>query len=310
MKNKVFIIFLLLLTAWPVKAQLPVTDAAVLAATIQAHTQSYGNAIQSATTLLNTLDVMKKAQENMRAVKDVYDKVNEKIYQIREIIEATENLVNITKQSAEIYRQVVRSNQFTVSELTYILDYLNSAVLSATHNIEKIGKVLDPYLPLTSKERMDLIEEADAKTRKTLEELFEKKKHLTEIIVAGAKIKKLTDEKLVSPLEMYYANSSPNTKDVLLPGMELVYLFAQANLEKETEFDTATSAAQKTTQLFADFKKLYYALSAFIALLGAFKVYSKINHGEDNIGKSIGIWFTAVLAIFILGSIVELFLTI
>jgi hypothetical protein len=108
---------------------------------------------------------------------------------------------------------------------------------------------------------------------------------------------------MFTPMEAYIANVTGK----MTPGGELRFALSMA-LGQSTEIDTAKSAAKKTTDLYDNLKKLFFALSAFIALIGALRVYRKVNLEEDGLGKTAVIWFTSALTVFILGSIVELFL--
>jgi magnesium-transporting ATPase (P-type) len=79
------------------------------------------------------------------------------------------------------------------------------------------------------------------------------------------------------------------------------------NTEARSVKSVAASAAKETTVLYRDLKGLFLVLSSFIALIGAFRVYRKFNLEEDGLGKTAAIWFSSALTVFILGSIVELF---
>jgi hypothetical protein len=89
-------------------------------------------------------------------------------------------------------------------------------------------------------------------------------------------------------------------------GMELRSTIAKMPLiPRIKDVDTAQSAAAKTAPLFSKMKGLFYAITAILAMIGAFQVYRKVQLGED-IGKSIAIWSFSVLLIFILMQIAEL----
>jgi DNA-binding protein YbaB len=304
MKKIVVILLFSFIPLLPSSGQMVVTDPAHTAANVLGHFSSLEEAIQSGVSLLNQLTVLKQTYEQMKAVKETFDKINQYIYNIQAITDAMQNLINITQRTSDIYKQTVRSNTFDLDELTLLMDYLTSAIEQGTRNVGEITDyVSSNKWRFTDKERKDGIEAAAEKARKIKEELDAKWEQIMRDIAQRKKIDYMNRNGFFSPMETYYANKE---KEMTL-GAELAYVLS-TTLGQSTETDTTQSATKKTTDLYDNFKKLFFALSAFIALVGAFRVYRKINLEEDNLGKTATVWFTSALTVFILGSIVELFL--
>jgi hypothetical protein len=112
---------------------------------------------------------------------------------------------------------------------------------------------------------------------------------------------------MFTPMEAYVVNVTQR----MTPGAELRLALSMAvkrNTDAKSVQAAAKSAAKETIMLYDDLKRLFFVLSGFIALIGAFRVYRKFNLEEEGLGKTAVIWFTSALTVFILGSIVELFL--
>ncbi|MDR1056459.1 MAG: DUF4134 domain-containing protein [Prevotellaceae bacterium] len=288
----------------PSSGQMVVTDPAHTAASILGHFKGLEESIRSGVQLLNQLTVLKQTYEGMKAVKETFDKINQYIYDIQEIIDAAQSLINIIQRTSDIYKQAVRSNTFDLSELTSLMDYLTSSIQQGERNVGKIKDyVTSSKWRFTDKERIDAIEAAAREAKRIKEELDAKMQQTMRDITQRKKIDYMNRSGLLGALETYYANKEQE----LTLGAELAYVLSTA-FGQNTETDTARSAAKKTTELYDSLKKLFFALSAFIAFIGAFKVYRKFNLEEDGLGKTAAIWFVSALTVFILGSIVELFL--
>jgi hypothetical protein len=305
MMKKIIIVLLLSFTPLlPSSGQMVVTDPAHTTASILGHFKSLEESIRSGVQLLNQLTVLRQTYEGMKAVKETFDKINQYIYNIQAITDAMQNLINITQRTSDIYKQAVRSNTFDLDELTYLMDYLTSAIEQGTRNVGEITDyVSSNKWRFTDKERKDGIEASAEKARKIKEELDARWEQIMRDIEQRKKIDYMNRNGLFSAFEAYYANKE---KEMSL-GAELAYALSMT-LGQSTETDTVQSAAKKTTDLYDNLKTLFFALSAFIALIGAFRVYRKVNLEEDGLGKTAAIWFTSSLTVFILGSIVELFL--
>jgi hypothetical protein len=305
MMKKIIIVLLLSFTPLlPSSGQMVVTDPAHTTASILGHFKSLEESIRSGVQLLNQLTVLKQTYEGMKAVKETFDKINQYIYDIQEIVDAAQSLINMIQRTSDIYKQAVRSNTFELSELTYIMDYLTFAIEQGTQNVGKIKDyVTSSKWRFTDKERIDKIEDAESEIERIEESLENTAENLRLISEARKKIEYMNANDMFTPMEAYVANVTGR----MTPGGELRFALSMT-LGQSTETDTARSAAKKTTDLYDNLKTLFFALSAFIALIGAFRVYRKVNLEEDGLGKTATIWFTSALTVFILGSIVELFL--
>jgi hypothetical protein len=304
MKKFIIILLLSFIPLLPSSGQMVVTDPAHTAANVVGHAMSLTEAIEQGLGIVSQLSTLKQVYDQMKAVKETFDKISKYIYDLQSIIDATSNLVRVIQQTSDIYKQAARSNVFTVDELMELMDYLTMSIQQATKSSNAIiDYVSSGKWRFTDKERKDAID-ADASTvanvKTSLDAMFDEQNR---IIDSRKKIAYMNNNGLFSPMEAYYANKEQE----MSLGSELAY--ALANLfAQSTETDTAQSAAKKTTQLYDNLKTLFFVLSGFIALIGAFKVYRKANLEEEGLGKTIAVWFTSALTVFILGSVVEMFL--
>ncbi|MDR1182340.1 MAG: DUF4134 domain-containing protein [Bacteroidales bacterium] len=310
MMKKIIAVLLLSFTPLlPSSGQMVVSDPGHTAASVLGHFKSLEESIRSGVQLLNQLTVLKQTYENMKSLKETFDKINQYIYDIQEIIDAAQSLINIIQRASDIYKQAVRSNMFNLNELTYFMDYLNFAIEQGTRNVGKIKDyVTSGKWRFTDKERKEAVEAAAGETGEIEAGLWLIQEQMKRAIEQRRKIDYMNKNNLFGVAESYYINKGGR----LTLGAELVYAVSKA-VDKtipdtQSVESTARSAAKKTTDLYDNFKKLFFALSAFVALIGAFRVYRKFNLEEDGLGKTAAIWFTSALTIFILGSIVELFL--
>ncbi|MDR1898283.1 MAG: DUF4134 family protein [Prevotellaceae bacterium] len=293
-----------LLPSSGVEPGLPVTDVAHAAANIVGHAKSLTEAVNNGLALIKQFETMTKVLETMKKVKNQVDSINSHIYDLQSIVDAMVSLANVVQQTTEIYRTAARANVFSVDELIGLMDYLTVIVDRTTKTAETIkGYVKQNKWRFTDKERKDAIDAA-ADANKREEVNLEKIASAVESrVVMLQEVKYLNENHLIGPLDSYYANSEQE----LLLGPKLVSAFSKA-LGVETEVDTAKSATKKITGIYASFKNLFFVLSGFIALIGAYRVYRKVNLEEGGIGKAATIWFTSALTVFILGSVVEFFL--
>jgi hypothetical protein len=280
-----------------------VTDPAHTAANVVGHAMSLTEAIEQGLGIAGQLTTLKQVYDQMKAVKETFDKVSKYIYDLQSIIDATANLVKVIQRTSDTYKQAVRSNVFTVNELTDLMDCLTIAVQQATKSSNAIiDYVSSGKWRFTDKERIDAIDGQAALIASVNADIDAKFEEQNRIIEVRKKIAYMNDNGLFGGLDAYYANREQE----MMLGAELAYALSKA-FGQSTETDTVQSAAKKTTQLYADIKNLFFVLSGFIALIGAFRVYRKISLEEDGLGKTVITWFTSALTVFILGSIVELF---
>jgi hypothetical protein len=288
----------------PSSGQMVVTDPAHTAANVVGHAMGLTEAIEQGLSLITQLSTLKQVYEQMKAVKETFDKINNYIYEIQSVIDATSGLVAVIQQTSDIYRLASRANVFSTPELISLMDHLTSIVQRATRTATTIKDyITQDKWRFTDKERKDAIDSAASSIEREQTNLEKIESNIKSQVEISKKIDYMNTHALFSPLDAYYANREQE----LLLGSELVYAFSKT-LGEETEFETAQTAAKKTTNLYDDLKKLFFALSGFIALIGAYRVYRKVNLEEDGIGKAAAIWFTSALTVFILGSVVELFL--
>jgi hypothetical protein len=288
--------------------QAPVTDVGNTAATVAGFAESLQEAVRSTTTLAEELSVLKKNAETVAYMKDAIGTVSKYLYNMREIVDATEMLIEVTKTTAEVYKEAYSSGAFSLAEVTRLSDIMTSNLSSAVSYTNRMRKVLDPdQWKMNDAERM---KEIDA-SKSAVQQIRDN------VLGIGDNMRKKTKERKTKDLllekgmisageAILSAVSSQISISEVTLGMELnAFIASSTAIPRVEDFDTARSAAAKTTPLFSKMKGLFYVLTAIVALIGALRVYRKIQLGED-IGKSIAIWGFSVLMVFILVQIVEL----
>jgi methyl-accepting chemotaxis protein len=207
--RRIIILLLSFIPLLPSSGQAPVTDVAHTTATTLGHFKSFEEAVRSGVQLLNQLTVLKQTYEGIKMVKETFDKINQYIYNIQAITDAMQNLIDITQRSSELYRQVARSNTFKLDELTYLMDYLTSAIQQGTRNVGEITDyVSSNKWRFTDKERKDGIEDSAERAKKIKEELDAVADGMESIIETRKDIAYMNENGLFTPMEAYVANVS------------------------------------------------------------------------------------------------------
>jgi archaellum component FlaC len=307
MKKIIIILLLSLIPLLPSSGQMVVTDPAHTAANVVGHAMSLTEAIEQGLGIVSQLSTLKQVYDQMKAIKEKVEKVSEYIYQLQSIIDAMSRLVNIIQRTSDIYRSSVRSNTFTVDELMDFMDYLTEIVQTATNSANQIKDYISSgKWKFTDKERKDAIESSESEMEGVEESLENTAEYMDLVSSVRKKIDDMYAKGMFTPMEAYAAGVTGKIR--LGEEFRFALLTAFDYTDTAAETDTATTAARKTTLLYDNLKTLFFVLSGFIALIGAFRVYRKINLEEDGLGKAVAIWFTSALTVFILGSIVELFM--
>jgi hypothetical protein len=286
----------------------PVFDAGNTAVTVTGFVKSLDEAVRSTTTLAEELSVLKKNAETVAYMKDAIGTVSKYLYNMQEIIDATEMLIEITKTTAEVYKEAYRSGVFSLNEVTRLSDIMTSNLFSAVNYTNRMKKVLDPdQWKMNDAERMKAIDESKSAVQQIRDNVLGIRDNMRGKKEERATKDLLLEKGMISAGEAVLSIASVRTSiSEITLGMELKAAIARSTeIPHVNKFDTARSAAAKTTPLFSRMKGLFYILTAIVALIGALRVYRKIHLGEE-IGKSIAIWSFSVLMVFILVQIAEL----
>jgi hypothetical protein len=283
-----------------------VTDPGNTAANLVGFAKSLEEAIRSTSTLAEELGVLKKNAEAVAYMKDAISTVSKYFYNMREIIDATEMLIDITKMTTDVYREAYQSGVFSLNEITRLSDLMTNNLYQAVNYTERMKKVLNPdEWKMSDAERMKTIDDSKTAVQQIRDNVVGMRANMKRKKEERKTKRLLLEKGMLSAGEaMLPIASIPISKIPL--GMELKAAIAKSPLIPHVnELATARAAAAKTTPLFFKLQGLFYVLTAFVAVIGALRVFRKIHLGEE-IGKSIAIWSFNVFSILILMQIAEL----
>jgi hypothetical protein len=281
----------------------PVIDVSAIIATIAGFVESVGVATKSGVELANQLDVTKKTYDKMKELKEFYDKIDAYVYNMQEVMDIIETSTAITKSASDIYKNAATSRVYEPRELAFLLDQLTIYVKEVASLTQRVSKILDPKIfKWSSADRVKGIDEsktAMTRIKEALGILSDKVEDQTE---TRKEVKELIEKGAVSPLEAAYLTLD-NLTGGLPAGLDLTYLLMKAGENaKKIEATTEETSSSRMKGVAGQVAPLFWALTAFVFLFGLFKVVRKAQAQED-VGKAISIWITAVLLLLIFGQI-------
>lgn len=286
---------------------MPVIDLSAITATIAGFVESVGTAVKSGATLLNQLDALKSLDSTMNQIDAVYKKVDAYMYNMQEIADIIETSTEIVEESSAIYKRAVSARVYEPRELAYLLDQLTAYVKDIASITQRVSAIIDPKLfKWSSAERVAGIDESKTAMTRIRNELKKLKKAVVDQTELRKNLESLMNKQLVSPLEGAYAQLAVLTGEVkdLPTGMELTLLLAKAeeSARKNRETTTESTSINKLQGVAGKVAPLFWVLTAFVGLFGLLKVVRKAQAQED-VGKSISIWVTAILLLITFGQI-------
>jgi DNA repair ATPase RecN len=249
---------------------------------------------------VETTEHLKSLKEQVEKVNRLLQNAQEVEYAIRDLMEMTDMVTQLTKQIRSAH------NQISFEEATLALNMFSQVLVRATGNLKTIygfveANVLDPVALAIEKRKMA---EEKARMQATADAM---KKYFK----ARGQQRKLLDEysgqrSSLNPADIAYVATTYAEREV--SGMESLFLAASTILGDgyKREKETVSSAVMKVQGIGGYFFTLYYSICAIVGLIGAFKVYSKVQLGED-FGRTTGIWIGSALAAFYLGVLVQAF---
>ena len=110
--------------------------------------------------------------------------------------------------------------------------------------------------------------------------------------------------------EVYYKIKTRGKALFFMFFMGLMKIFAEgeATNPNDDKVKTALSDATKSIQGYFDgASKLVFAISAIVGLIGAIKVYSKWNSGDQDTQKVAAAWFGACIFLVVVATVIKTF---
>jgi hypothetical protein len=293
----------------PVKSSpnMPVIDLSAIAATIAGFVESVQAATESGVTLLNQLDALEKTYDQMKQLKEFYDKIDAYVYNLQEIADIVETSTTITKMASDIYKYAANSRLYDPRELAFLLDHLTSILKGAASLTQRVSAILNPKLfKWDNAQRVKGIDEAKTAMTRIKESLGVTKKKVEDQTAAREQMNYLIKKYAASSLEAAYLKLS-KLSEGLPAGMDMTYsLLKSADNEggatEKAEITTESTSVSRMKGVAGKIAPLFWVLSAFVALFGLFKVVRKVQAQED-VGKAAITWVTAVLLLIIFGQL-------
>ncbi|MDR1225759.1 MAG: hypothetical protein LBK47_02525 [Prevotellaceae bacterium] len=306
MKKLKKIAIILLCGLLPMKAGsqgTPVIDLSAIMATIAGFVESVETATKSGVELANQLEVLKKTYDEMKELKEVYDKIDAYVYNMQEVADIVKTSTEFIKTTSDIYKNAVNSRVYDPRELAFLLNQLTSYTKEVATLTQRVSAILDPKIfKWDNAKRVEGIDEsraAMARIKEALKDVGNRVKKQTE---TRKEVDYLIEKGAVSSLEAAYLKLAKLTGG-LPAGLDFTYLLMKAaENEKKIEATTEETSSSRMKGVSGKVAPLFWALTAFIFLFGLFKVVRKAQAQED-VGKAISIWVTAVLLLLIFGQL-------
>jgi hypothetical protein len=299
-KKSLFLLLLLLLPTAKPYGQMIVTDPPQILASFATFLQSLEQAVSTTSQVSTIYGEAKSMGDNIKKTIALVVEVRGYVTTSVELIEATEALYDITKEVADAYSRFVKSGSYSMADLTSMLDTYSSILSRATYEVKTIkDMVLPSGSGLTNKERFDRLKDAASQVKYLSWLVKDYNKKMEGIGKDEEERKEAAKASAMTMTEAYVIEM----KQLPVPvGVKL-----EMALEKILLKDKQTTEAQAMSNLKAGstpYFTIFYAICAIIGLIGAYKVYVKVQLGEELIKGVFG-WFATSLTLFIAGILVQ-----
>lgn len=301
----------------------PVIDVSAIAASIAGFVESTETAIQNGVELANQLDVAKEIYDKMKKLEEVYEKIDAYVYNMQEAADIYQTATELIKQTSNIYKSVtnprvqlpsgevvtlINGLAFDANEISSLLNLLTNYTKDVASITQRVAAILDPDLfKWSSAERVEGIDESKTAMTRIREVIKGIENKVKEIRENRAKASALITAGLASPTETMHLIIF-GVRNGLSAGLDFTYLFmfmGDGEKEEKPETTTESTSINSMKGVAGYIAPLFWVLSGFVALFGLFKVVRKVQAQED-IGKAISIWITAILLLIIFGQLYSL----
>lgn len=118
------------------------------------------------------------------------------------------------------------------------------------------------------------------------------------------------NSKVISPKKSNFRKVLGSAKGKLMIAFAFIFmsnyhLFAQATAQQANGAEGINQATQQITDLFGSVSSLMLAVAGVVGLVGAMRVYSAWQSGDQDINKKIMGWLGACIFIVVVGVILE-----
>ncbi|MDR0415548.1 MAG: DUF4134 domain-containing protein, partial [Prevotellaceae bacterium] len=260
-------------------------------------------AIQSVEGVERIWDASVKTTEHLKEIKDQVEKARDVLQDMQDVRDAMRDLIEMADMVTALARQLEKaSSVLSWEETTMALDLFTTALTRATNNVKTIKEIVGDKWIMPEVERIKAIREAK---EKTTEEMMAMKETMlaTKNNIAVRQLQKKIFADFENNLLHRAVLSSANAA-VIATGYEegertsledmVVAASAVFGDWRKLEKETKSTAESKVSGMAGIFFGIYYGICGIMGLIGAYKVYRKVQLGED-FGRSAGVWLLSAL---------------
>jgi hypothetical protein len=279
----------------------------------------------SIATAIESVESVEKVWNAAAETKEHLNTINERVRQVNQLLknaQEVENSINYLIEMADmvtlVANQIQKASTITSAtsmwtESTEALDMFSKCLTRATHRLLDIKQALTDSWAMVDAERKALLERNEAGLAEDAERMAAaaaemKKAHDIGYIQAKISDKYLsgqTHKELMGPADMFIITTANCAIEA--SGTEPLIVAASNFFGKEKrKSSNAVVAEGKVGGIAGSFFTLYYAICGIMGLIGAYKVYSKVQLGED-FGKAAAIWLGGAVGSYFLGVLVQEF---
>jgi len=289
-------------------SQLPVTDAAHIVETAGGFILSIEEAVRQLTELSNLFSIGTETLEDLDKLRANYEKVNQWILQMKTGEDAILDLIAMTDMVSNFARTARSAyTTFTPSEFQSMIEQFNQILARATNDLSTLHDCTDGRFLLTDDQRRLCVVNEAKKIKADKEAMDRIAKDIENEQKRRAAIAEAYLKQLLSPAEAVCFEEMAEHSEL---DMGTIAIKQLTEMIDNFQFDEKTMTdAQATTELKEvsnGWIKVWYAICAIIGLIGAYKVYVKVQLGDD-LTKSVWLWFAAALLLAAMGTVVEKF---
>lgn len=294
-----------------------VNDPLHLLSNVLQFTNSLDAAIESVEGVEKVWKASAETTSRLKEIKDQVEKINKMLSNIQEIESAIQDLIEMTDMVTAMAKQIKRaSSVLSWEESTMALDMFTSTLTRATRNvitIKELSMETGKWI-MSDAERLAAIARYKMMTAEDKIKMQNGMLAFKEATDRRRQQKKIMDDFSNGQLNRVVA-SPANLAVVAIAeedgessSLEALIVAASTILgdDEKKATEAAATSVGKVKGVAGYFFDIYYVICGIMGLIGAYKVYSKVQQGED-FGRSAGVWFMSALVAAFLGILVQEF---
>jgi hypothetical protein len=317
MKRKIAIAICLCCASYGARAQAVVNDPMHMFSNLMEFIESIDASIQSVEGVERVWNAGKQTSEHLKELKATVTAINRMLYDVQEVEYAIRDLADMGDMVAQMLKLMKNAgSSFSLSEHTLAANAFASTLTRATNNLVTMTSYFrEDKWKMTDEERQKSIfgmQEKIAKEKAALQAAADAlrerqnaylRRKLIEDTYGASKVSAISPADLLAVLD---ASNGGMGEESLLTSVAVASLSIFGDESSVRKKETEAVATQKVKGVSKDFFTLYYCICAIVGLIGAYKAYNKVQHGEE-FGKTVGVWLGSALTAYFLGLLVETF---